>query len=128
MKKIFYWSPCLDNIGTINSTLNSAIGMNSYFKNQYQITIINVCGEWSFSKTKLLENNIKIIDLRKNYLHVLPKKGFIPSRFSSLIIFLFSWLPLKKIINREKPDFFVMHLLTSLPLILMFIMKVMYMR
>jgi len=121
MKKIFYWSPFLDNIGTINSTFNSAVGMNNYFKNQYQITIINVCGEWSFSKTKLLENNIKIIDLRKNYLRFLPKKGFIPSRFSSLIIFLLSWLPLKKIINREKPDFFVMHLLTSLPLILMLI-------
>ena len=32
-KKIFYWSPCLNHVGTVISTLNSAIGLCKYNKN-----------------------------------------------------------------------------------------------
>ena len=60
MKNIFYWSPCLSNIGTINSTLNSAIGLKKYFKEDYNVVIINVCGEWDKYRVYLKKNNIEI--------------------------------------------------------------------
>ena len=44
-KKIFYWSPCLNPVGTIKSTLNSAMSLKRYNKN-YDVYMINVCGEW----------------------------------------------------------------------------------
>ena len=32
-KKIFYWSPCLNNVGTIKSTINSALSLKKYDQN-----------------------------------------------------------------------------------------------
>ena len=94
MKKIFYWSPCLANIGTINSTLNSAIGLKKYFNNKYDVSIINSCGEWDHHKNYLKLNGIKVIDLGFNYFQFLPKKGFLLSRLSYITIFLLSFIPL----------------------------------
>ena len=118
MKKIFYWSPCLANIGTINSTLNSAIGLKKYFNNKYDVSIINSCGEWNHHKNYLKLNGIKVIDLGFNYFQFLPKKGFFLSRLSYITIFLLSFIPLKRLIITAKPDFFISHLITSLPLFL----------
>ena len=94
MKIIFYWSPCLSNIGTINSTLNSAIGLKKYFNENYNVVIINVCGEWDKYRVYLKKNNIEIKDLGFNYFKFLPKEGYIFSRISYLIIFILSFLPL----------------------------------
>ena len=44
-KKIFYWSPCLNPVGTVISTLNSAIALSKYNK-MYDVSLINACGEW----------------------------------------------------------------------------------
>ena len=46
MKKIFYWSPCLNRVGTTISTINSAISVKKYSRNTLQPVIINSCGEW----------------------------------------------------------------------------------
>ena len=86
MKNIFYWSPCLSNIGTINSTLNSAIGLKKYFKENYKVVIINVCGEWDKYRVYLKKNNIEIKDLGFNYFKFLPKELTISC--SSLYSFL----------------------------------------
>ena len=40
-KKIYYWSPCLNPVGTVISTLNSAVAITKYSKD-YDVTIINV--------------------------------------------------------------------------------------
>ena len=34
-KKIFYWSPCLNPVGTVKSTLNSALSLAQYGKNNF---------------------------------------------------------------------------------------------
>ena len=44
-KNIFYWSPCLNPVGTVKSTLNSAISLKKFNK-EYNVSIINACGEW----------------------------------------------------------------------------------
>ena len=62
-KKIYYWSPCLTNIGTVKSTLNSAISL-AKFSNIYEVKILNVFGEWDnfdFSNIDV----IKLVTKRK---------------------------------------------------------------
>ena len=116
MKSIFYWSPCLSNIGTINSTLNSAIGLKKYFNDIYKVVIINVCGEWDKYRDYLQKNNVEVLDLGFNYFKFLPKEGYIFSRISYLIIFFLSFLPLRRLLLQNKPDHLILHLITSLPL------------
>ena len=45
-KKIFYWSPCLNPVGTVKSTINSAVSLMNYGNDTYEVSIINACGEW----------------------------------------------------------------------------------
>ena len=55
-KTIYYWSPCLDKVGTVKSTLNSAIAVSKFSKN-YNVKIINVFGEWEDYKEIFLKYN-----------------------------------------------------------------------
>ena len=118
MKTVFYWSPCLNKVGTVKSTLNSAISLSKYSKEKYKVKIINTCGEWDEYLDFLKKNNINVINFRFKFFQYLPKNGFISSRISYLIIILFSFLPLIKILKKEQPEFIIMHLITSLPIIL----------
>ncbi len=119
MKKVYYWSPCLTNVGTVVSTLNSAISLSKYSKKDFEVNLINVCGEWDKYKNFFLLNNIKIIDLSFKYFNWLPKEGFLSSRFSYLIIFFISFIPLLILLKKNKPDYIIIHLISSLPLFLL---------
>ncbi len=121
-KKIFYWSPCLDRVGTVISTINSAISLSKYGKDN-DVRIINVCGEWDQHRKMLKDNSVNIIDLNFKYFKILPKKGFIRSRFSYIVIYLLSFFPLFFLLKKEKPDKIVLHLITSLPLTLLNLFK-----
>jgi len=117
--QICYWSPFLTHIATIDAVKNSAISIKKYLigEEKLDIKILNSCGEWNFFKNN--DENIDIYDIQKINLHkILPKKGFILSRFSFFIILLFNIFPLLRFIKKEKPDFIIIHLLTILPLIL----------
>ena len=118
MKRIYYWSPCLNKVGTYKSTINSAISLAKYSKN-YKIKIINSCGEWDDEKKNLIDNRIEIINFGFSYFKYLPKIGFFKSRFSYFVIIFMSIIPLLRLLLKDKPEFFVVHLITSLPLILM---------
>ncbi len=124
MKKIFYWSPCLNRVGTLYSTINSAISIKNYSRGNFEPIIINSCGEWDNYSKIFTDNNIKIINFYKiKFFKYLPKKGFIASRFSYFIIFIFSFLPLLKLIIKNQNDILIAHLITSLPLSLASIFK-----
>ena len=103
MKKIFYWSPCLNRVGTTISTINSAISVKKYSYNRQEPVIINSCGEWDEYLNIFNENNIKVLNFysKFKYFKYLPKKGYIASRVSYLIIYIFFFFPyliyLKKI-------------------------------
>ena len=116
-KNIYYWSPCLAKIATIKATINSAISLAKYSK-MYEVKIIDVCGEWSKYKNYLSSQNIELVNLSFNYYNILPKNGFIKSRISNLVIILISIIPLIFFMKNKKPDYFIIHLITSLPLIL----------
>tara|TARA_Y100000768_G_scaffold388707_2_gene386348 strand:+ start:4952 stop:6106 length:1155 start_codon:yes stop_codon:yes gene_type:complete len=122
-KSIVYWSPFLTKVGTVKSTLNSAISIAKYTED-YEVTIINVFGEWSNYKKYLNQNNVNLKNLTFDYYSLLPKYGFLKSRFSYIIIFIISALPLLFYIKRRKPDYLIIHLITSLPLLLLNFFKI----
>ena len=117
MKKIIYWSPYLGHIGTKKSTLNSAKGLSVYGKDKFDVKLINTLGEWNDI------NEIKTVSFFKNLYNRLPQGGFLKSRISFLIIFLLSILPLYKLLKKDKPDYIIAHLITSLPIFLFKIFK-----
>ena len=123
MKKIFYWSPCLNKVGTTNSTINSAIGMSKFYKKEFKVYLINSCGEWDKYIEYFKLNKVEVINLNYSYFNYLPKQGFIGSRISYIIIFLFSFIPLFNLLKKEKPEFIILHLITSLPLLLLNLFK-----
>ena len=102
-KKIFYWSPCLNPVGTVVSTINSAISLSKYDKNN-DVRLINVCGEWDQHRKTLNKNSIELIDLNFKYFKILPKRGFLGSRFSYIVIFLLSFFPLIFLLKKEQPN------------------------
>ena len=118
MKKICYWAPCLDKVGTYKAVINSALSLSKYSKRSFQVYIINACGEWDDKKIFFIKNNIKIINLNFSYFNYLPKIGYFNSRFSYSLIFILSIIPLFKFLIKIKPDFFIGHLVTALPIFL----------
>ena len=117
--KIFYWSPFFTKIATISAVLNSAKSLVKYQKdNLYSVSIINAIGEWNEYK-KNAEKNLFFIDLfEKNFTKFILKGGFIRSRLSYIFIFIISLPKLLTIINKKKPDYLIIHLITSLPIFL----------
>ena len=59
-----------------------------------------------------------MINLNFNYFNYLPKVGYLNSRFSYLLIFILSTIPLFKFLSKTKPDFLIGHLVTALPIFL----------
>jgi glycosyltransferase involved in cell wall biosynthesis len=121
MKKIFYWGPFIENkIATIRAINNSVIGINRYSK-IYKAKIINTIGEWN----EFIDSSNKEFFINSNFnlIKILPKYGFIRSRISYLIISFISFFQLKKILSNDKPDFFVIHLLVTTPLLLFYLFR-----
>ena len=122
VKKVLYWAPCLNKVGTYYSTINSAISIEKYSKGSFKPVIINVCGEWNESEDLLKQNNVEIIKFyKKNFFKYLPKNGFLRSRFSYLTIAILSIIPLIKFLNKNKNEILIIHLIITLPLLLKFI-------
>ena len=122
-KKILYWSPFISNVGTVKSTLNSAIAYSRYSLRSNDVGIINVCGEWDEYEDEIKKNNLNLIKLNFSYFKYLPKNGYIQSRISFFLIFILSFFPLIKLLNKQKPDYLIIHLITSLPLLVNYFLK-----
>jgi len=114
-KSIFVWSPFVSKVGTVQNIINSLNGINKY--SMLNTNLINVFGEWddykaSFNLDKVSMYNFKFL----RFLRYWNKIGFFKSRFSYLLIFIFSFFPLINLIKKQKPDFLIVHLISSLPL------------
>tara|TARA_B110000858_G_scaffold188015_1_gene233038 strand:+ start:1201 stop:2343 length:1143 start_codon:yes stop_codon:yes gene_type:complete len=120
MINIFYWSPHLSNVATITNVINSANSLRKYNKSLFHVKVLDVAGEWIDQKKKLFEKDItyeKIGSL--NLSSKLPVNGFLKSRLIFIFIFLKSIIPLLRLLQKQKPDYIIIHLLTSLPLFLL---------
>jgi len=120
-KKIYYWSPFLVRIATPRAVINSAYAMQK-FSSANQCSLINFFTEFNIFKKELIQKELKTINCyNSSILKVLPKHGKILSRFSFILIFILSFFPLKQLLSKEKPDYLIIHLITSLPLFLLLI-------
>ncbi len=119
-KNIFIWSPFTSKIGTINNVINSSYSLTKFSKSKnLNVKLINVFGEWNDFSSEIEKKNIKTIDLNSvKFINRWNKEGFIKSRISYILIFIFSFFPLLKLIKNEKPNYLMVHLITSLPLII----------
>ena len=116
--KIYYWSPFFTNIATIKAVIKSAESLIKFSKNKFNVSLINSIGEWDKYKNDI-NPEINIINLNKiKLIKYLPKNGFLKSRISYMIIFFWNFSKLLNLINNKKPDFLIIHLMTSLPIFL----------
>ena len=122
-QKIFFWSPFFSKVGTVTSVINSARAIQRYSNKKYQVCIIDSIGEWQTLDKELIKglNFIKIYSFP--IYNFLPKGGFVKSRISQVIIFFYSLFNLFKIIKKEKPNFLIANLITSLPIFLSLIIQ-----
>jgi len=120
MKKIYFWSPYNSKIGTINSVINSVISIDKYSKKTFTSYLIDSTNEWINYSDKF-----NVINLRKNKRDYRKdkNKGFFWSRFFYFKVFISCFLPLKNILINNKPNYFIAHLITSLPLIIFILFK-----
>lgn len=118
--KIYFWSPFTGSVGTVKNVINSANSLVKFSKKKiFEITLINVFGEWNFAKNNVLKRNILIKDFYSiNFFLNFKKEGYLRSRLSYVFIFLISFVPLLNILKKEKPKFLNVHLLTTLPFVL----------
>ena len=94
------------------------------YSSNYQSFILNFFGEFDKFIINQRKKEIEIYKpLSISLVSFLPYKGKLKSRLSFIIIFILGFFPLKKILKENKPDFLIIHLITSLPLFLLFFFK-----
>lgn len=125
MNKIFYWSPFASEVATVKSVINSIESINHFKKeNNYKVSIINAVKEWDEYENILNEKKIELINLNhSSFFKKFKKDGFLRSRFIYWYIFAKCFFPLKRLLIKEKPKFLIIHLITSLPLVLFCLKK-----
>lgn len=118
---IYYWCPFLSKVATIQAVLNSADSLKKYSKNKISPHIINAVGEWYQFEHEIEKKNIKLINFTKTkkLYEMLPRYSYLKSRCSYLIICFFSFFKLYKFLKaRNENDIFLIHLISSLPLLM----------
>ena len=123
---LYYWSPFLSEVATVKAVLNSAHSLSKYSRGNFKPYIINSVGEWTSFKDEIKDKQIGLIDFcQKNFFYKnLPRFGYIKSRYSYLLIILKSYRKLYKFLkSKEKNDYIIIHLISSLPLIYLILFK-----
>lgn len=117
--KIFYWSPFISKVATIKAVINSAYSLIKFGTNKYDVKIINAVGEWDEFSSILSKKKIKLINFHNSNLIKNKKRtGFFTSRLLYFYIIIKSIIPLFKIMSKNSDSFIIIHLITSLPLLL----------
>ena len=110
-KKILYWSPHINKqVATVKAVLNSAYSLSKYSDN-FKPIIINAFGEWNDYSEKFKQLNIGSIKIFSWNIKQ-PINGFWKSRLFYIFLSIVIFIPLLRIINKEKPDYVIIHLIT----------------
>ena len=118
MKSVYYWCPYVSKVATVRAVVKSAESLKRYSKDSYEPVILNVAGEWNSFKDKENTFELKIVNLTNS--KILDGKnwtGFWKSRLVYIYIILITFIPLIRFLKKYKPDFFILHLISSLPLL-----------
>jgi len=110
-KKIFFWSPLLSNVGTVNAVIGMADSLSKYSNNK--VYVLDILGEF-----KNFRNHNRL-----HFLSFIKINGIVPStgKFSKFLIIFFSILAIpflaRKIII-HKPDYIITGLVGFIPILL----------
>ena len=122
-KKIFYWSPGFVHIATFKAVINSAFSINKYSNDKVSF-LLNFFGEFNPYFDQIEKKKLNLINFyNEKIIKFFPRYGFINSRVSFLLIFILSFFVLKKKLDQEKPEYLIIHQISSLPLILLIFFK-----
>ena len=122
MKKIFYWSPHISKVATIKNVVNSALSLKKFNKEKIDVSILDVIGEWNNHKDELESKRINYrrisgFEISK----LLPVSGYLKSRIIYFAVLVAKIFKLKKLIDKEKPNYLIIHLITVVPLLLLYL-------
>ena len=93
------------------------------YSSNYQSYILNFFGEFDNFTKNNEKNKLTFISYYFSLKNILPYKGKFKSRLSFILLFILGFFPLKKILKKNKPEFLIIHLITSLPLFLLLFFK-----
>ena len=117
IKTLTFWCPYVGDVGTVKAVIESAKSFSKSSK--HKCKIFNSYGEFDKYRHLLKKNNIEEIKLLSNRLiYKLPKEGFFWSRFNYILIIIFCFFPLLSYLSKNKKDYLIIYLITSLPLLL----------
>jgi len=124
MKKIYYWSPFIDKVATVKSVINSAYSLKKYDQKNTPV-ILNTLGEWDEYKTDMNEKKVHLLNLTNSkLLNQKPEcRGFFRSRLLYMLIIFRLFFPLMNFLKKKEGHFLIIHLITSLPLLLNIFIK-----
>jgi len=122
MKKIFYWSPHISKVATVKNVVNSAFSLKKFFKEKVDVSILDVIGEWVSYKEEFESKKINYLKISGFEISkLLPVSGYLISRIIYFIVLITKLFKLKKLIDKEKPNYLIMHLITIVPLLLLYL-------
>ena len=122
MKKIFYWSPHISKVATIKNVLNSAFSLKKFYKEKINVSILDVIGEWSNYKNEFESKKIDYLKISGFEISkLLPISGYLVSRIIYFFVLFTKIFKLKKLIDKEKPNYLIIHLITFVPLLLLYL-------
>ena len=100
------------------------MSLKKYNKKLLNVSIIDAVGEWRKYLKELEIYNINLFELPGlNLNKFFPIEGFFKSRVIYFLIFFVKYNSLKKLIEKEKPDYLLIHLISFLPLSLLIFSK-----
>lgn len=121
---VLYWCPFISKVATVKAVINSVFSLIKYSHQRYKPEVINVFGEWNYLKHELENKKIILTPQLTNFNFLKSKKtGYLISRLKYILIFLFSIIPLIKLLRQKNSSFLVVHLITSLPLFIFSILN-----
>ncbi len=123
---LLYWCPYLSKVATVQAVLNSAISVKEYSKNNLNPQILNCVGEWNEHEQYIKNKDIQLINLfnSRTFYTNLPRNSYIKSRISYLLISSVSIFKLYKFLkSKNENDIFIIHLISSIPLLLSILFK-----
>jgi glycosyltransferase involved in cell wall biosynthesis len=110
-KKIFFWSPLLSNVGTVNAVIGMADSLSKYSNNK--VYVLDILGEF-----KNFRNHNRL-----HFLSFIRINGIVPStgKFSKFLIIFFSILAIPFLVRKiiiHKPDYIITGLVGFIPILL----------
>lgn len=110
-KKIFFWSPLLSNVGTLNAVIGMADSLSKYSNNK--VYVLDILGEF-----KNFRNHNRL-----HFLSFIRINGIVPStgKFSKFLIIFFSILAIPFLVRKiiiHKPDYIITGLVGFIPILL----------